>query len=106
MKSPFLAFTMSFFLPGAGLCYLGKWTWGFVNFAVVLFVGVIAALALSDEALEKYMRYLAIACGGGSGGLAMSLAQQMSHGKKNGRASPPRESGRAESGAAGGHPCE
>ena len=77
MKSPFLAFILSFLLPGAGLCYLGKWGWGLVNLAVVLAVGVAAALLLSEEAFEKYIRYMAMGCGGGSGGLAMALAQQM-----------------------------
>jgi hypothetical protein len=96
MKSPLLAFTLSFFLPGAGLWYLGKWAWGFVNLAVVLVLGVIAAVALSEEAFERSIRYLAIGCGGGSGGLAMALAQQMNQGKKNGGSSPLRERGSAE----------
>src|SRR5438067_2267689 len=83
MKSPFLAFTLSFFLPGAGLCYLGKWAWGLVNLAVVLVIGVVAALVSSEEAVEKCIRFLSIGCGGGSGGLAMALAHQVNHGKKN-----------------------
>jgi hypothetical protein len=84
MKNPLVAFTLSFFLPGAGLCYLGKWIWGFVNLAIVLVIGVFAAVALSEEAFAKCIRYLAIGCGGGSGGLAMALAQQMNQGTKNG----------------------
>jgi hypothetical protein len=95
MKSPLLAFTLSFFVPGAGLWYLGKWAWGFVNLAVVLVIGVIAAVALSEEAFEKYIRHLAVGCGGGSGGLAMALAQQMNQGKPNGDTSPPGEGGSA-----------
>ncbi len=35
IKKPEVAFILSFFLPGAGLCYLDKWVWGLVNFAVV-----------------------------------------------------------------------
>ena len=77
MKSPLLAFTLNFFLPGAGLWYLGKWVWGFVNLVVVLVIGVVAAFALSEELFEQYVRYLTIGCAGGSGGLAMALAQQM-----------------------------
>src|SRR5207237_6131611 len=46
MKSPFLAFTLNFFLPGAGLWYLGRPGWGLVNLLVVLGVGVVAVLAL------------------------------------------------------------
>ena len=83
MKSPFLAFTLSFFLPGAGLWYLGKWAWGFVNLAVVLIIGVFTAFALSEEMFDEYIRYVAIGCAGGSGGLALAIAQQMNQGKKN-----------------------
>ncbi len=83
MKSPFLAFILSFFLPGAGLAYLRKWSWGFVNLAVVLVIGLIAASALSEEVFEKYIRYLSMACAGGSGGLAMALAQQMNQVEKS-----------------------
>jgi hypothetical protein len=81
MKSPFLAFTLSFFLPGTGLWYLGRWTGGFVNLAIVLVIGILGALALSDEVFRQYSRYLAIACGGGSGGLALALAQHMNQRK-------------------------
>jgi hypothetical protein len=83
MKRPWLAFTLSFFLPGARLWYLGKWTWGFVNLAVVLAVGFIAAFALSEEAFAKYIRLLAVGCASGSGGLALALAQQMNQAGKS-----------------------
>jgi hypothetical protein len=106
MKSPLLAFTLSFFLPGAGLWYLGKWAWGFVNLAVVLVIGVIAAFALSEEVFEQSIRYLAIACSGGSGGLAMALAQQMNQGKKNRAGSSAEGSSSAEEDAAADRPRE
>jgi hypothetical protein len=96
MKSPFQAFTLSFFLPGAGLWYLGKWAWGFVNLAVVLVIGVIAALALGEEAFLKYILMIACGCGGGSGGLAMALAQQMNQKTMTGGSCPPRQNGNAE----------
>src|SRR5947207_2475301 len=83
MKSTLLAFTLSFFVPGAGLWYLGKWAWGFVNLAVVLVIGFIAAVVLSEEAFEKSIPYLSIGCSGGSAGLAMALAQQMNQRKMN-----------------------
>ncbi len=76
MKSPLLAFTLNFFIPGAGLWYLGKPGWGGVNFLVVLAIGVAAAALLPEEAFDKYVRYLALACSAGSGGLAHALAQQ------------------------------
>jgi hypothetical protein len=76
MKSPTIAFTLSFFLPGAGLWYLGRWGWGFVNLLAVLAIGIIAAFALSEEVFDSSIRYIALGCAGGSGGLAMALAQQ------------------------------
>jgi hypothetical protein len=91
MKSPSLAFCLSFLLPGAGLWYLGKWAWGFANLAVVLVIGLIAALALSEEALAEYARVIAVACAGGSAGLAMALAQQANQ-KEEGN-SPSRRGG-------------
>ena len=77
MKKPLLAFTLSFFLPGAGLAYLGKWKWAFINLGVVLLVGVVLALVLPDEMFYKYMRYVAVGCSGGSAGYAYSLAQPL-----------------------------
>ncbi len=77
MKKPIVAFTLSFFLPGAGLAYLGKWKWGFINLGIVLLVGVAAAFLLSEETLHQYGRYIAIGCAGGSAGLAQALTTQM-----------------------------
>jgi hypothetical protein len=76
MKSPLLAFTLSFFLPGAGLWYLGRRGWAGVNLLAVLGVGVVAALVLPDDVFDRNVGLLGAACGGGSGGLAMTLAQQ------------------------------
>jgi hypothetical protein len=77
MKSPLLAFTLSFFLPGAGLAYLGKWKWGILNLVIVIGIGVAAALILSDATFDQYIRYIAIDCAGGSGGLAQAMAKKM-----------------------------
>ena len=71
------AFILSFLLPGAGLWYLGKWKWGFVNLGVVLTLGVILSLALPDDTFSKVTRWVAMGCAGGSGGLAQAIAQQM-----------------------------
>jgi TM2 domain-containing membrane protein YozV len=106
MKSPLLAFTLSFFLPGAGLWYLGKLAWGLVNLAVVLVIGVIAAVVLDEEVIERYIRYLAIGCAGGSGGLAMALAQQMNQRRNNGGSSPTGERRNAQPGAGSQGPLD
>jgi hypothetical protein len=67
---------LSFFLPGAGLWYLGLWGWGFLNLLAVLLIGVIAATTLPERDFERIIGILSAACGGGSGGLAMALAIQ------------------------------
>jgi hypothetical protein len=73
MKKPTAAFILSFILPGAGLAYLGKWKWAFINFGVVCLVGVAAGLLLSEVTLHQYGNYIAVACSSGSAGLAQAL---------------------------------
>ena len=75
-KSPMLAFTLNFFVPGAGLWYLGSWAWGLLNLLVVIAIGVTAAFALTDDTFDRIRGPLAAACAGGSGGLAMALVNQ------------------------------
>ncbi len=77
MKKPILAFTLSFFLPGAGLAYLGKWKWAAVNLGVVLLFSVAFGFFLPEDVLARNGRYIAIALGGASGGLAQALAKQI-----------------------------
>jgi len=77
MKKPIVAFILSFLLPGAGLAYLGKWKWAFINLGIVLLVGVAATFLLSQETLHQYGHYIAIGCSGGSGGLAQVLTTHM-----------------------------
>ncbi len=84
MKRPFLAFLLSFLLPGAGLWYLGKWGWGFLNLGIVLSLGVILGLTLPEEVFERYIRFVAIGCGGGSAAFAELTAKRM-----NERRAPP-----------------
>jgi hypothetical protein len=93
MKRPFLAFFLSFILLGAGMWCLGIWAWGFAYLGVVRAIGLLVALTLSEEAFAQYCRIIAIACGGGSGGLAMALARQMNEKIRNEDGSPHSESG-------------
>ncbi len=76
-KSHNTAFILSFLLPGAGLWYLGKWKWGFINFGAVLALGLILSFSLPEEAFFKIIQWVAPGCAGGSGGLAYVIAQQM-----------------------------
>ena len=81
MKKPIVAFTLSFFLPGAGLAYLGNWKWAFINLGIVLMIGIAAAFLLTEETLHHYGHYIGIGCAGGSGGLAQALTTQMNRKK-------------------------
>ncbi|HMX43064.1 MAG TPA: hypothetical protein PKB12_05040 [Elusimicrobiota bacterium] len=83
MKKPWLAFTLSFLLPGAGLAYLGKWKWAAVNLGFVLSIGVLSGMFLSEDLLNHYARFIAIGLGAGSAGLAQSLADQMNKKMRN-----------------------
>ena len=76
MKKPFVAFLLSFLLPGAGLAYLGKWKWAMINLLVVLAIGVVLSLVLPDQIFERYAQLIAIGCSSGSAGLARSLTVQ------------------------------
>ena len=51
-----------------------------INFIIVLGVGIAFALAVPEDVFEKWIRYIAVGCGGGSGGLAMAIAQQKNQG--------------------------
>jgi hypothetical protein len=77
MKSPFVAFALSFFLPGAGLVYLGMWKWGILNLIGVLLIGVVAAFLIPDDSFDTYIRYIGYGCAGGSAGLANYYATQL-----------------------------
>jgi TM2 domain-containing membrane protein YozV len=76
MKKPFVAFLLSFLLPGAGLAYLGKWKWAIFNLLAVLAIGVLFALALPDQVFEQYSHLIAVGCSSGSAALARVLAMQ------------------------------
>lgn len=84
MKKPWLAFTLSFLLPGAGLAYLGKWGWGLVNLLAVLAIGVGLALLLPAATFHHFIRLVGYGCAGGSGGLAQWFAAQMNQQAKPG----------------------
>jgi hypothetical protein len=76
MKKPFVAFFLSFILPGAGLAYLGRWKHAFLNFGVVLVVGFVLAVCLPDAVFQEYIRYVAYGIAGASGALAQQAARQ------------------------------
>jgi hypothetical protein len=76
MKNPWLAFILSFLLPGAGLWYLGLLLWGFVNLLVVIAISFAFFFVLPEETFEHYRGTILAGCGGGSAGLALQIAKQ------------------------------
>jgi len=76
MKNPMFAFVLSFLLPGAGLAYLGKWTWAGINFGGVVLLAALAAFLLPDEFFEHYSRYIGLGWSVGSGSVAKIMAEQ------------------------------
>lgn len=61
-KSSLFAALLSFIIPGAGLWYLGRWFWGYVNLAAALTVGALFVNA-SDSDLLKGVRGMILFCG-------------------------------------------
>lgn len=67
---------LSFILPGAGLVYLGKWSWGLLNLAVAVAILALGMLAGGDL-FVAYIHYPALAVAAGSAGLAHAVAQRV-----------------------------
>ena len=73
MKSPLLAFLLSFFFPGLGLVYTGHRWQGVVNLLIALAVPPILIWLWPDSVLE-FLHYVMLAIAAGSGGLAHAAA--------------------------------
>ena len=73
-KKPWVAFILSFLLPGAGLAYLGKWLWGVVNLVIVLGTGVAVAFFVTDPDIVPAV---GAGLGAGSAVLAKTIAAKM-----------------------------
>ena len=73
-KKPQVAFILSFFVPGAGLVYLDKWSWGLLNFAVVnAMILLLVMLPLGSEVFE-YFHYVLLMLAAASAGIAHAVA--------------------------------
>jgi TM2 domain-containing membrane protein YozV len=73
---PWMAFVLSFLIPGAGLAYLGKWGWAAVNLTVVVAIGAMGAMLFPQE-FSDYVHYPAVLFAAASAGLAHAVALQM-----------------------------
>jgi hypothetical protein len=71
-KKPWVAFLLSFLLPGAGLAYLGQWGWAVLNLVVAIGVPIIAIQVYPDLASP-----LAIGLGVGSAVMAKNMTERM-----------------------------
>ncbi len=61
-KSSWLAFLLSFVLPGAGLAYLDNWWSAAMNLAVAILLPIITLTTMPDEILSHiHYLYLVIA---------------------------------------------
>lgn len=76
-KKPWLAFLLSFVLPGAGLCYADKWGWGVVNFVVVQIALLMALNGPVDSPVYEYFHYLVLILSAGSAGVAHAVTAQL-----------------------------
>lgn len=75
MKNSTIATALNFILPGSGLWYDGKRSWGVVNFLIAtVIVAVLACHPLSEERIH----YVILAVAAGSAGLAHSAASRAS----------------------------
>jgi len=77
MKSEILAFILNFFLPGAGLAYLGLYRSAVLNFLFVVVIAFALGMYLDPQMLTDGGAYIGAAIAGGSGGFAMSKAREM-----------------------------
>lgn len=76
-KSPNLAFFLSLILPGVGLFYLGKWSWGLINILIVVAFQIVLGLILSDEDFTMISGGVGFGGAVGSALLAKLIAEQM-----------------------------
>ncbi len=67
IKNSRIAGLLNFFLPGVGLLYLGNWKGGLINFFVVVTIGILCGIFLSEDNFEAYRMYIVYGLAGGSG---------------------------------------
>jgi hypothetical protein len=77
-KKPWVAFVLSLVLPGAGLCYLERWSLGILNFVVVQAILLSLVLAPLGTEVYEYFHYVLLVLAAGSAGLAHAIATQTS----------------------------
>ena len=74
-KNPRVAAVLSFFVPGAGLWYVGRHAWGALNLTAAIVVPTVLALVAADW-FSQYLNYVLLAIAAASAGLAHAVALQ------------------------------
>ncbi len=79
VTKPWLAFVLSFCVPGAGLAYIGRWRHGLLNLVGVTAI-IIATLTLwgDSSALTDHFHYIPLILAAASAGYAHAMALQES----------------------------
>lgn len=68
-----IATVLSFVIPGAGLCYIGRWSWGVTN--LLLVTAIVGGIAIVDPVLfDDMVHYLVLGCAAASAGFTHSVA--------------------------------
>lgn len=81
MKSPRTATVVNFFLPGAGLLYLGKIWMAVANVAVAIGVPLLWTMGTQDG--TDFLHYIALAIAAGSAGFAHAVASKQENSKSS-----------------------
>ena len=75
-NKPWLAFVLSFVLPGAGLAYLGMWRSAAGNLAVAFVLPAIILVLMPEDVIDSiHYLYLTIAVGSGAWAHATAARQ-------------------------------
>lgn len=74
MKRTLIATMLSFFVPGAGLCYVGRWRSGIVNLILVT-ATLLAIYFAATNWFNDYVHYLLLIGMAGSAGAAHAVAR-------------------------------
>ena len=78
-NNSWIAFALSFILPGAGLVYLGHHRIGLLNFMVAQVILLVMLLALTGDSFAmEHFHYLVLAVHAASAGFTRSYAKSTS----------------------------
>lgn len=72
-KKPWVAFVLSFLLPGSGLVYLGRVKAGVLNF-VLVHLFLVGLLSLQEPTVLEHIHYVFLALAAASAGYAHAVA--------------------------------